>query len=374
MSNLKLGSALQKTVKKQVKATATSKTAKKQTKTVQKLPASGKKSVAAATVKRKTASIALPKAAAQKTTKIDVADILTHQKSTSDHQSLKQDIKTALQSVRESENTKEKAHAVAFADKKNTAGNDKVKAEKASYTDKTSYLPVSNFKITSRFGVDRGDHKHSGIDLAVPEGSAVSAVKSGTVTFAGWSNGYGYRVVVDHGDGTQTTYSHLSDIGVEVGDKVSAGTEIALSGSTGHSTGPHLHFEVKVDGNYVDPESYFDFGDGITAVADSGYTSKMASSSQHQSSTSSTSTTTSSSSDLSHKISFPSGDDTPKYSYDAINQLFSQNQATHRYAKQERKNIDYFDETKNPLLALIPAYNSNGKNNRTKKTATTKRA
>ena len=157
----------------------------------------------------------------------------------------------------------------AGADPARAAADALAKAENASY------LPVSGFRVSSRFGVDRGTHRHSGIDLAVPEGTKVAAARKGTVTFAGWGNGYGYRVVIDHGAGTETTYNHLSDIGVSVGDTVRAGSAIALSGNTGHSTGPHLHFEVRVNGRYVNPESYFDFGGGLTAKDSGVYTSKL---------------------------------------------------------------------------------------------------
>ena len=140
--------------------------------------------------------------------------------------------------------------------------------------EESQYLPVSDdFRISSKFGVDRGDHTHSGIDLALPTGSEIHSVMGGTVSFAGWEGGYGYRVVVDHPDGTQTSYSHLSDIGVKVGDEVDAGTTIALSGNTGNSSGPHLHFEVIEGGKYVDPEIYYDFGNGLRADNGGDYTS-----------------------------------------------------------------------------------------------------
>lgn len=97
---------------------------------------------------------------------------------------------------------------------------------------------------------------HKGIDWAVPIGTAVRASCSGTVTYAGWSNGYGYNVVLSHADGNQTRYAHLSSILVSVGDKVTQGERIALSGNSGRSTGAHLHFEVIVNGTQVDPLDY----------------------------------------------------------------------------------------------------------------------
>ncbi|MGQ9700608.1 MAG: peptidoglycan DD-metalloendopeptidase family protein [Candidatus Bipolaricaulaceae bacterium] len=94
---------------------------------------------------------------------------------------------------------------------------------------------------------------HTGIDLAVPEGTPVRAARAGTVTYSGWENGFGLLVVIDHGDGYETYYGHLSKLMVVVGQRVSAGEIVALSGNTGLSTGPHLHFEVRYHGSPVDP-------------------------------------------------------------------------------------------------------------------------
>ena len=85
---------------------------------------------------------------------------------------------------------------------------------------------------------------HDGIDIGVPVGTPVVAAADGVVTFAGEQSGYGTHVEVTHADGTVTTYSHLSKIDSIVGQAVKAGQQIAESGNTGHSTGPHLHFEV----------------------------------------------------------------------------------------------------------------------------------
>ncbi len=98
--------------------------------------------------------------------------------------------------------------------------------------------------------------KHEGIDIGTPEGSIVVSAEDGTVTYAGWYSGYGYYISIDHGDGVTTAYGHLKTIGVRAGDKVSRGQHIAYSGNTGRSTGPHLHFEVKVSGKSVDPTKY----------------------------------------------------------------------------------------------------------------------
>lgn len=97
---------------------------------------------------------------------------------------------------------------------------------------------------------------HTGLDIGVPSGSNVVAAQSGTVIFAGWKGGYGKTVMIDHGGGIVTLYAHNSSLLVDVGAKVSRGGSIAASGSTGLSTGPHVHFEVRVNGQYVDPLKY----------------------------------------------------------------------------------------------------------------------
>ena len=104
--------------------------------------------------------------------------------------------------------------------------------------------------------ISGGDFKegHPGIDLAVPTGSAVYAADTGLVIFAGWSSlGYGNTIVIDHGNGYKTLYAHLSQVSQYCGAIVKAGQVIGLSGSTGNSSGPHLHFEVRVPGGYLNP-------------------------------------------------------------------------------------------------------------------------
>ncbi|HOZ46042.1 MAG TPA: peptidoglycan DD-metalloendopeptidase family protein [Candidatus Hydrogenedentes bacterium] len=116
-------------------------------------------------------------------------------------------------------------------------------------------------QVSSGFGYRRDPftgrrQHHNGVDLAVPTGTPVYAYKSGTVSFSGWKCGYGNVVMVSHGDGTETVYGHNSRNRVQVGDQVDNRTTLALSGSSGRSTGPHLHFEVRVNGRSVDPEPY----------------------------------------------------------------------------------------------------------------------
>ena len=108
-------------------------------------------------------------------------------------------------------------------------------------------LPVGD-----RFG-PRGDRFHSGIDIPAARGTPVGAARSGRVVLAGWGEGYGRLVVLSHARGVETWYAHLRRIDVAVGSWVGRGARIGLVGSTGHSTGPHLHFEVRVRGAAVDP-------------------------------------------------------------------------------------------------------------------------
>ncbi len=114
--------------------------------------------------------------------------------------------------------------------------------------------PVSG-PVTSGFG-PRWGRMHEGIDIAVPTGTAVGASAPGTVIYAGWLGGYGNLVVVDHGNGLSTAYAHNSSLVLGVGASVGTGTTIALSGNTGNSSGPHVHFEVRVGGSAVDPLGY----------------------------------------------------------------------------------------------------------------------
>ena len=109
--------------------------------------------------------------------------------------------------------------------------------------------------VTSRYGY-RSRGYHTGIDIATSTGTAIVAADGGTVSTAGWSGGYGYLVVINHGNGYQTYYAHCSKLLVSRGQKVSKGQTIARVGSTGNSTGPHLHFEVRKNGSIVNPASF----------------------------------------------------------------------------------------------------------------------
>ena len=110
--------------------------------------------------------------------------------------------------------------------------------------------------ITSTFGARRGGYGHKGIDIANNTGTSVHASASGVVIFAGWHGGYGRKIIIYHGFGYTTVYAHLSRIDVNVGDEVTKDDLIGLMGDTGNSTGPHLHFEILVDGIPKNPRDF----------------------------------------------------------------------------------------------------------------------
>lgn len=121
---------------------------------------------------------------------------------------------------------------------------------------KPTYMyPVTNWNLTSNFGY-RWGRLHAGADVGVPIGTTVRASRAGQVITAGWVGGYGNCVIIDHGDGVTTRYGHLSEVTVSVGQYVDQGQQVALSGNTGRSTGPHLHFEIRINGEAVDPLPY----------------------------------------------------------------------------------------------------------------------
>ena len=125
----------------------------------------------------------------------------------------------------------------------------------------TYIKPISGGRLSSSFGRRSAPKKgastyHKGVDWATPTGTAVVASSGGTVARAGWGSGYGYVVYINHPDGRQTRYGHLSKVLVSAGQTVSQGQKIALSGNTGVSTGPHLHFEILINGKAVDPYQY----------------------------------------------------------------------------------------------------------------------
>jgi len=110
-------------------------------------------------------------------------------------------------------------------------------------------------RISSPYG-PRWGRMHHGIDIAVNTGTEVRASAAGRVSFSGWNGDYGYLVIIDHGDGVETRYAHNSRLLVSAGQYVTRGQVIALSGSTGNSTGPHVHFEIRFRGSSVNPINY----------------------------------------------------------------------------------------------------------------------
>lgn len=133
---------------------------------------------------------------------------------------------------------------------------------------KLTYTPIGvphYGKITSRFGyrrnpfTKRGRELHSGVDFKGRTGEPIRSTASGTVTFSGYKGGYGYVVMVRHADGFETRYAHLSKTRVRKGQRVEVGHTVGLLGSTGRSTGPHLHYEILHNGRKINPQKFFQF-------------------------------------------------------------------------------------------------------------------
>lgn len=172
--------------------------------------------------------------------------------------------KTLTAQVKKKEEAEAKAKAKAKAQAAAIKAASKATSSKGTTTKKVSLngvtlsvTPVSGI-ITSRYGNRESirNHSHSGLDIAAPTGTKIKAAAAGTVTFSGYSGGYGYVVKISHGSGVQTFYAHCSKLYVSKGDTVTAGQVIAAVGSTGNSTGPHLHFEVRKNGYTVNPQHY----------------------------------------------------------------------------------------------------------------------
>ena len=121
-----------------------------------------------------------------------------------------------------------------------------------------AYKPVTGGSISSRYGVSSRirSSDHTGLDIAAPTGTDIIASASGEVTYSGWKGSYGYLVIISHGNGVETWYGHCSKLYVSEGQQVEGGQLIADVGSTGNSTGPHLHLEIRIDGRHVNPQNY----------------------------------------------------------------------------------------------------------------------
>ena len=132
----------------------------------------------------------------------------------------------------------------------------------ATYVGGEMMWPVpGHYSITSLFGkrihpISKAYTMHTGLDIASPRKTDLISAQTGTVIFANWFAGYGKAIIIDHGGGYTTLYAHLDVISVEVGQVVKKGQSIGQTGNSGYSTGPHLHFEVRMNGDYVDPLTY----------------------------------------------------------------------------------------------------------------------
>lgn len=140
------------------------------------------------------------------------------------------------------------------------------------FAEKDSRMPVQGI-VTSRVGlrhdpIDGGMRHHNGVDIAVPTGTRVKAIAAGRVVESAARGGYGNLVSIEHAGGMVSLYGHNAQLEVKIGDRVEAGQTVALSGSTGRSTGPHLHFELWKDGVNV-TQAYLENGMGIPEVAES---------------------------------------------------------------------------------------------------------
>ncbi|WP_371676315.1 M23 family metallopeptidase [Streptomyces sp. NBC_01276] len=126
----------------------------------------------------------------------------------------------------------------------------------------TFVAPVDGSYVSTQYGAGGGmwsSGSHTGIDFHADEGTSVHAVGAGTIVEAGWGGAYGNNIVIKHNDGTYTQYGHLLSLNVSVGESVTAGQQIGLSGSTGNSSGPHLHFEARTGATYgtdINPLAY----------------------------------------------------------------------------------------------------------------------
>ena len=130
------------------------------------------------------------------------------------------------------------------------------KIVKVGTKEKPAFIkPLNGGSFSSGFG-SRWGRAHEGVDWSCSVGTTVFASCKGTVVYAGWQNGYGNTIIISHGDGLKTRYAHLSSILVSNGQSVEQGTTIGKSGNTGNSTGPHLHFEILLDGEPVNPLNY----------------------------------------------------------------------------------------------------------------------
>ncbi|MBP2655054.1 MAG: Peptidase [Firmicutes bacterium] len=175
----------------------------------------------------------------------------------------KKEREAVLKSVTDNRDTAEKAYQDLVATSKDIEARLQQSQYASQAVGSTGAMmwPVSGGTVTSPFGwrthpVFGTARFHSGIDIGVDYGTPVRAADGGVVVTAGWMSGYGYGVIIDHGSGISTVYGHNSELLVSEGQRVAKGQQIARAGSTGYSTGPHCHFEVRKNGSPVSPLSY----------------------------------------------------------------------------------------------------------------------
>ena len=184
-----------------------------------------------------------------------------------ENEALEAEVQAKIDEKVEQMRKEEAARAAAEAARKaqlEAANNQKYTAPSSGVSSGGSYYwPCqSSTYITSRFGyrvhpIFNTTKFHSGLDIAANSGATVSAAAAGTVSIAEYSSSYGNYVVIYHSNGTTTLYAHMSSIAVKAGQTIAQGATVGYVGSTGNSTGPHLHFEVRVNGSCVDPLGYF---------------------------------------------------------------------------------------------------------------------
>lgn len=156
-----------------------------------------------------------------------------------------------LEEIKQAEIARQQAEAAAAAKKKKAATVSRSNYRRSNYNVIASYVYISSY-----YGMRHGK-MHTGVDLASSSGTPVYAWKAGTVKQASWnSQGYGKFIIIEHEDGTTSRYAHLSGYAVSAGNTVTQGQLIGYVGSTGNSTGPHLHFEILVNGSFVNPLNY----------------------------------------------------------------------------------------------------------------------
>lgn len=151
----------------------------------------------------------------------------------------------------------EQAKKEAYAKKMKSLATTTTAAASGSISGMPLSIPV-NGSISSRFGSRSASRStiHTGLDIASPLGTGIRAISSGTVTYAGYKGSYGNLIIINHGNGVESYYAHCSAIYVSAGQGVDSSTTIGAVGSTGNSTGPHLHLEIRVGGTPVNPQNY----------------------------------------------------------------------------------------------------------------------